>query len=220
MRTVDGCEDVTLPFWDEYAYYDPYIPIPPPENTGDALPVAPGNGTNPVGSKHQVIPSVFTEKFWPPESQTPNPLFSYKFPRNVVDAADAKHRYDKHEGYQTVRFPYSGLVGTQADREDSDKWNQKFAAADGVSILNENVYRWLNQGIVIDAKGGERVPDTYSVGARYEACLNAPNYMVFSNKTSAQQYMTDSGDDAKNHIIVSLEDPHNAIHLAVGGFYQ
>lgn len=51
--------------------------------------------------------------------------------------------------------------------------------------------------------------------SRFEACLDFPSYTLFSNTTSA---------GAKNDAVpegphyVPLEDPHNFMHLAVGGF--
>ena len=64
-----------------------------------------------------------------------------------------------------------------------------------------------------------RQPDTYSVYSRYRLCLKAPNYTVFSNNSSATQWIKDHGS-TDPHYVVSLESPHNAIHLAVGGFYK
>src|SRR5205807_2170612 len=46
--------------------------------------------------------------------------------------------------------------------------------------------------------------------------LDAPNYTVFSNTTSAAQWNADL--DSGVPPIVPLESPHNSIHLAVGGF--
>jgi len=47
--------------------------------------------------------------------------------------------------------------------------------------------------------------------------LKAPNYTVFSNNSSAADFNRRTNG---NPAAVSLESPHNAIHLAVGGFYQ
>ena len=69
-----------------------------------------------------------------------------------------------------------------------------------------------------DDEVGTPRPDTYSVHARYARCLLAPNYTVFSNNASQNQWIKDHSEDP--HFVVSLESPHNAIHLAVGGFYQ
>lgn len=197
LRTVEGCEDVTLPFWDEFSYY---------------------NGPGKEGPK-QAIPEILTHEFWPPDQQvTRNPLRSYRFPRKLVDADDNKKVYDKHKGYETVRFPLSGLVGTEEAQETSKAYNNNIKG-DPVDILNQNVSAWLNLGIEIPPTG-QTHPDTYSVGARYQICLNAPNYMVFSKKSSATQFMTDHDIEAKDHLVVSLEDPHNAIHLSLGGINQ
>lgn len=199
MRTVKGCEDVTMPFWDEFFYYN-------------------GDPNKPGPAK--AIPAVLTDEFWPPGSKNKNPLRSYHFPRHLVDAASHNQVYNKHKDYETVRFPYSGLVGTDAAKKDTEQWNAQYSTLDAVDILNTNVSRWLNQGIKIDPKGGVKNPDTYSTGARYARCMDAPNYMVFSNKSSAQQYMTDHDIEVKDHFVVSLEDPHNAIHLSLGGVNQ
>ncbi|KAF5593547.1 tyrosinase [Fusarium subglutinans] len=62
------------------------------------------------------------------------------------------------------------------------------------------------------------IPDTYSVYSRFQICLKAPNYTVFSNKASMAQYIIENG--GQPHYGVALEEPHNAIHLALGGFYE
>lgn len=74
------------------------------------------------------------------------------------------------------------------------------------------------------------MPDLYSVAKRYKLCLDAPNYTVFSNVESQNAWIKEhvakchkvpsEPDDQHLHYVVSLESPHNAIHLAVGGFYQ
>ena len=140
--------------------------------------------------------------------------------RQVKDADDDKQLYLKEKGYSTVRFPYSGLVGTDEAKAKTKAWNEKFTTAEAVDILNQNVSAWINEGIQIPPEKGVVNPDTYSTGARYKLCLDAPNYMVFSNKTSAEQYMTDHDINVKKHIVVALEDPHNAVHLSIGGINQ
>ena len=52
--------------------------------------------------------------------------------------------------------------------------------------------------------------------AKYRACLDAPNFTVFSNTSSAAQWNDDPGSGAVP--VVPLESPHNAIHLALGGY--
>jgi tyrosinase len=115
-----------------------------------------------------------------------------------------------------------GLVGNEADREETEVHNAAFPdQAKNTWILNENVTAWLKQTVEIpDDDVGTKQPDTFSVHARYLRCLLAPNYTVFSNNASQDQWIKDHGMEPLSHYVVSLESPHNAIHLAVGGFYQ
>src|SRR5208283_4270096 len=55
-----------------------------------------------------------------------------------------------------------------------------------------------------------------NVRDKYKSCLDAPNYTVFSNTTSAQQW-NDERLGTGAPMVVPLESPHNSIHLAVGG---
>ena len=112
-------------------------------------------------------------------------------------------------------------MGTQKDRDETAKHNQVQAKKDTIQILNNNVEAWLNGTVKIpDTPSNPKRPDTYSVRARYIQCLLAPNYTVFSNTASQKQYIADHCKEDSSHYVVSLESPHNAIHLAVGGFYQ
>lgn len=190
LQKIPGCGHVTLPFWDELL--DPVQPIP----------------------------SIFTSPTFDLDGDTCNPLYSYKLQEDLDEMViGADSRYTKPAGYETVRFPLSGLVGTEEDRDHTAAWNQDFADPDSRNtLLNNNVRQWLEGTIVIEKDPGGRIPDTYSVRSRYERCLQAPNYTVFSNTVSQGQWTEDNG--LEQDVVVSLESPHNAIHLAVGGFYQ
>ena len=84
LRTIPGCHDVTLPFWDEIA------------GLGDP-------------SARKPIPTVLTSQTFGLDGRTDNPLYSYKLQKALVqDVQGRKQRYSKHEGYQTVRYPLSG----------------------------------------------------------------------------------------------------------------
>ncbi len=184
LRSIPGCEDVTVPFWDETS----------------------------EDSVTKGIPSALTQKDFVLDGQTiPNPLRSFVFARGVKDHLspfpDAD--YSKPKGYETVRYPLSGLVGS-ADKDATDKHNAKFPDFDtNVRLLNDNIVTWLTATVIVNGNpiGGGRVRE------KYAACLNAPNYTVFSNTTSAAQWFDDRGVN-----VVPLESPHNSIHLAVGGF--
>ena len=68
---------------------------------------------------------------------------------------------------------------------------------------------WLNSTIIVNG-----APLTHnSVEAKYARCLDAPNYTVFSNNTSAGEW-----NDTHPDRVTPLESPHDAIHLAVGGY--
>lgn len=109
-----------------------------------------------------------------------------------------------------MRYPLSGLVGTDADRVATAQHNAQYPDFEkNVGLLNDNIVNWLSATVIVNGKpiGGGHVKD------KYEACLNAPNYTVFSNTTSAAQWFDDKGVN-----VVPLESPHNSVHLAVGGF--
>lgn len=182
LRSIPGCEEVTLPFWDEC----------------DA------------DSRAHGIPSALTDETFELDGKTiPNPLRSYTFPVNVVDHISGDNpNYSKAKGYETVRYPYSGLVGTAQDRANTEKHNKQWTYAQSVPVLNQNIVAWLNQNVVI---GGQTV--STGVYQAYADSLDAPNYTVFSNTTSAGNW-----NDHSPSVVVPLESPHNRIHLAVGGF--
>ena len=82
LRSIDGCHDVTLPFWDELANLE----------RGDKIP----------------IPSVLTSPTFELDGRTiPNPIYSYKLQQALVDNVEDQ-RYTKPKDYETVRFPLSG----------------------------------------------------------------------------------------------------------------
>ena len=197
LRSIPGCADVTIPFWDECFG----APNPTP------------------------IPEVLTSPTYPLDNDDYNPLYSYTLQKALEEKVQgANERYSKHAGYTTVRYPLSGLVGTEEDRQQTEIHNAAYAdPMVRTQILNANVANWLEGTVQIapDPDPETRQPDTFSVFERFKICLNAPNYTVFSNTTSAAQYIIDHGqEDIDKHYVVSLESPHNAIHLAVGGFYQ
>lgn len=187
LRSIENCQDVTLPYWDE---------------TSDS-------------SQKYGIPKLFTEKeytFNDGNGPTiPNPLYSYRLQKKIVDhlspVPDAD--YSKYEGYSTVRYPLSGLVGTPKDRAATEKHNNQFTSEQAVKYLNDNIVNWLTNSPVVDGKPINRG----HVVEQYKRCLTAPNYTAFSNTTSCAAW-----NDDNNSTYLSLESPHNNIHLAVGGF--
>ncbi|GLQ82766.1 pigment biosynthesis-related tyrosinase [Mesorhizobium huakuii] len=185
LRSIPGCADVALPYWDE---------------TGEA-------------SLTKGVPWALTNETYSLDGNTiPNPLKSFVFTRKIVDHLSPfpDTDYSKPEGYETVRYPLSGLVGTDADRAATAAHNAQYTdKARNVQLLNANVVDWLTSTVIVN---GTPV-STNSVLYKYVRCLEAPNFTVFSNTTSQQEWRDTTGEP-----VVSLESPHNSIHLAVGGY--
>ncbi|MDI9311723.1 MAG: tyrosinase family protein [Limnohabitans sp.] len=193
LQSIPGCEDVMLPYWDETDEY----------------------------SLKYGIPSCLTDDTFTYSDgrEIPNPLVSFTFPVNVIDnIASDNNLYTKHAGYTTVRYPYSGLVGNDQARAFSKIHNSQWpTSAEGNKVLNQNVVNWLNQEYVIIQPDNVNNNTTFKAGVyqAYKDCLDAPNYTVFSNTTSSQAYNDLQPEGTKP--VMPLEQPHNDIHLAVGG---
>jgi tyrosinase len=185
LRNVPGCGDVTMPYWDETS----------------------------AESLAQGVPWALTQCNVELDGQTiPNPLRSFKFTADVVDSVRGQDSiYSKPEGYETVRYPLSGLVGTPDARTETDAHNADYPDYEtNVCLLNQNITNWLAGTITIKGK-----PAKGHVAHNYKVCLDAPNYTVFSNETSSSQWNTETN---ANPPVVSVEQPHDSIHLAVGGY--
>lgn len=196
LQSIPGCEDVMLPFWDETDEYSRKLGIPWP----------------------------LTEEFFVLDGQKiPNPLRSFVFPVNIIDHISGDDpNYSKPRSYETVRYPLSGIVGNEKEIAATNAHNAKFPDyRKNVAILNDNILNWLNSHIVVQGK----VIETH-VARQYRDCLDAPNYTVFSNTTSAAQWNSERQEidpvtgqpvPGSYKVVVPLESPHNSIHLAVGG---
>jgi len=214
LRQAPGCENITLPYWNEI-FFGLDFPIIP---TGPDIPRIPDFPTP--------IPQIFLQKKYTYKNghTIDNPLYSYAFQKSVHDRLspipDAD--YSKPKGYQTVRYPFSGLVG-DSDADATGAHNNlmnMLGEPKTTELLQSNVTNWLvgevenNQGKIVG--GGTR--------ENYLKSLFAPDYTVYSNTTSAQRYNDDNFDDSGSSggkaslAAVPIEKPHNAIHLAVGGF--
>ena len=107
-------------------------------------------------------------------------------------------------------------MGTQKDIDETEVHNNNLNGKDTTQMLNDSVDAWLQVPAEVpeDDKGKPK-PDTYSVYASYMRCLLAPNYTVFSNMDSENAWTREH-----KKYVTSLENPHNSIHLAIGGHYQ
>lgn len=182
LQKVPGCSDVTLPFWDECS----------------------------DDSRENGVPHALTDETFELDGEKiANPLRSFVLPIAITDQVkDDPIVYGKPAGYETVRYPLSGLVGTEKDAAATRAHNAQFPDyARNVQYLNNNIATWLSGKIKVDDRW---IGEVYS---RFVSCLDAPNYTLFSNTTSASAY-----NKAQRTELVSIESPHNNIHLAVGGF--
>lgn len=186
LQSIPGCADVMLPFWDETC----------PESLASGIPWA-------LTQHEFVLDGVIVS----------NPLRSFVFNQNIKDSINGDTpNYSKPRGYETVRYPLSGLVGSPADQAATEKHNAQFPDCNAnVQLLDKNIVNWLTSYIEVK---GKKIPT--NVHAKFVSCLDAPNYTVFSNTTSASQWNTNSAPGTPP--VVPLESPHNSIHLAIGGF--
>lgn len=198
LQSIPGCQDVVLPYWDET----------------DESSILYG------------IPSCLTDEYFVLDgNKIDNPLRSYVFPRNITDniSPDPQADYSKPKNYETKRYPLSGLMGPQ-DIAATLAHNAKFPNYDdNVKTLNNNIKDWLNSHIVVN-----NVTIPTNLVQKFKDCLDAPNYTVFSNTSSAAEWNEERqtidpltgkpiANDPNFKPVVPLESPHNSIHLAVGG---
>ena len=193
LQSIPGCASVMLPFWDECS----------------------------TDSHANGIPRALTdEKFELDGVLIDNPLRSFVLPVAIVDQVQQDDvndpnspSYSKPQGYETVRYPLSGLVGTPLDQQATEQHNAGFPNyAANVKTLDANIMAWLTLP-VWGSKGGKPYERGLIVD-KFRQCLDAPSYTLFSNTTSQNAWNTANPANP----VVALENPHNYIHLAVGGF--
>lgn len=114
----------------------------------------------------------------------------------------------------------SGLVGNDQSRAETKAHNARFTdPIENARTLNTNIANWLigPYPITDDGAGTKKAFNT-SVFMRFQRCLQAPTYNIFSN-TESQKYWIEKKQQTDPDYYDSLESPHNSIHLAVGGMY-
>jgi tyrosinase len=159
LQSIEGCENVMLPFWDETS----------------------------EESREKGLPAALTwEKFELDGKIIDNPLRSFILPVPIEDKVEHDESlYSKPEKYETVRYPLSGLVGTPAEQAATEAHNAKFPDYNkNVELLNENVETWLIRAPEVKGKpirGG-------FVQEKFFSSMDAPTYTLFSNTTSMSAY--------------------------------
>ncbi|GMH44839.1 hypothetical protein BSKO_12791 [Bryopsis sp. KO-2023] len=167
------------------------------------------------------VPKCLTDELFdiPEIGLVSNPLRSFTLPVAISDSlgGEGQYQYDKPKGYTTVRYPLSGLVHDPQQRMKTKKHNAKYKSVKlQTSLLNENVTSWLRDGPPHSEYGADLpVFKPNGLRTRYLRCLDAPNYTVFSNTTSAYAFPM---ADLQGKPTMPLEQPHNDMHLAVGGY--
>ena len=108
--------------------------------------------------------------------------------------------YENEAGYETCRYPYSGIRSPDDAKATAIGHSKKIDSRDETpqSLLQANIISWLSDG----ARGRK------GVAQQLEDCLQTTDYNPFSNTTSVG-----SPD-------VSVEQPHNDLHVAIAGFTQ
>lgn len=187
LRTI--VPTVTMPFWDQ--------------TSQDSLELG--------------VPSILTDETVELDGETiANPLRSFVLPMAMSDElnqpaeGNVTNLYAKPANYETQRYPRSGLVGTPDARAATEAHNTNYTdVAENTELLNDNVSAWLRGKSPTDKDPN---PGGDGIYAMYQSSLRAPNYTIFSNSTSAGAY------SKKNNVVQkALEDPHNDIHLSIGG---
>ncbi|TVY67474.1 Tyrosinase [Lachnellula suecica] len=159
LRSIPGCGDVTLLFWDE---------------TGEE-------------TKGHGVPAIFhQEKFFLDGKTIDNPLYSFEFPQTITDHVDPDFLYTKASGYETVRYPYSGRHNRHCCTQCEDLFGQSGGEP---QLQCEKLADFEIEVTEKDAKGKavkKLIPT--GTPRKSEECLKEPNFTVFSNTTSAMQW--------------------------------
>ncbi len=147
------------------------------------------------------IPKAVTDLYVSIDGKTvANPLRSFVLPKEIGKAKSDEY-YFKPKGYETVRYPYSGINSPPEYKAKADKHNYEMNERGDDYVLDA-----LQKNMKYYIKGS--TDKRSSIKDMYTDCLNAPDYTSFSNTVSG-----------KHKLRTSLESPHNWIHLAVGGIY-
>ena len=126
-----------------------------------------------------------------------NPLRSFTIPREIIGKKDSF--YNKPAGYTTTRYPYSGIRNPEVALDLAMKHNEKInnISESSDKLLQENVIYWLNHG-----KYPQRSDHPDTIYKEFLLSMEEPDYNRFSNTSSST---------------VSIEQPHNDVHLVIGG---
>jgi tyrosinase len=119
--------------------------------------------------------------------------------------------YSKPRRYSTVRYPLSGLV---ADLAATTEQNAMYRDDNkDIADLNEIVVKWLTAQPYAPSTS----PPTSAQGLdydRFRQSLLTPTYTLFSNNASRTAW---NAAHQNGPLVFVLENPHNNMHVAIGG---
>ncbi|CAN0157806.1 unnamed protein product [Ascophyllum nodosum] len=171
-------------------------------------------------SRNYGLPSSLTDKYIELDGEViPNPLVSFTYPVDIESSARYQSPtkppladFSKRAGTHTVRYPMSSFYASKTEKvaADGEAHNEAMRQLypryeDQLEALNLNVMLALVGDSQVESTkncNGTAAGETY---ARLRRCLHAPNYNIFSNNNSTGKWYT------------SLEQPHDEVHLAIGG---
>ena len=158
-------------------------------------------------SKSEGLPHIVTaEHVYIDGEYVRNPLLEFKLPLPIEDDVETTENssqfYVKQAGYHTCRYPYSGIQNPEDAKATAEAHNDSIDGRDETaqSLLQENIIGWLTKGN----------RDRPGVIWQFEHCLETTDYNPLSNTSSVKIFPGD----------YSLEQPHNDLHVAIGGFTQ
>ena len=142
------------------------------------------------------------------EKKQRNPLLDFQIPVAIGSSPGGlvNEYYIKEANYATVWYPLSGISNPESAKRIADLHNEKIHLMNEspADLLKRNLLAWLNLGRV---ENGKIKPN--SIHRQYSECFTTLDYNKFSNTISS---------NLDKEFYESLEQPHNNIHLAVGGF--
>jgi tyrosinase len=144
-----------------------------------------------------IIPNILTDKTVTIDGhEQPNPLLNFVLNKEIT--GNDKSRYVKPLGYTTKRYPYSSIQNPPDCKEIADKYN--------ASIDKEIEEKRIDIMPIFIKYVFESFTRERQLYGMFKASRDNSDYNSFSNT-----------ETAAGHVRDSLEQPHNEVHLAVGG---
>eukprot|EP00752_Nemacystus_decipiens_P006064 g5472.t1 len=172
------------------------------------------------GTRNHGLPASLTDEFIKLDGEIiRNPLQRFTFPVDIEPSARFKSPtkpavadFSKRAGTHTVRYPMSTFYASKDEmvaatgEEHNAALRKRYPTYDDqLRALNLNIRLALvgdaQDDLSVDCDGTAD-GETY---ARLGRCLEAPNFNILSNNNSTGKWYT------------SVEQPHDEIHLAIGG---